>query len=212
VFVDAVHYAPHALIDVAALQCDLLACSAYKFYGPHIGALWGRKDLLQSLDVPKVEPAHDNAPDRVETGTLNHEGIVGAGAVVDFLATFGDGDTRRARLRSAYAAMHQRSRASFAQLWDGLGAIDGITRYGPPLTRPRTPTVSFTVGGVAPRAVAARLADRGVFVSHGDFYAATVAKRMGQEDGFVRAGLAGYSTAEEVDRLLQGVREIANTR
>ena len=209
VYVDAVHYAPHVLIDVAALQCDFVACSAYKFFGPHIGVLWGRKKLLEALDVPKVEPAHDNAPDRVETGTLNHEGIVGAGAVVDFLAGFGSGTTRRDQLRTAYASIHQRSSASFARLWDGLGQIEGVRRYGPPLSRPRSPTVSFTVKGFRPRRVAERLAERGVFVSHGDFYAATVAKVMGQSDGFVRAGLAGYSTSDEVDRLLEGVQMLA---
>jgi cysteine desulfurase family protein (TIGR01976 family) len=210
VFVDAVHYAPHALIDVSTLECDFLACSAYKFYGPHIGVLWGRKPLLEALDVPKVEPAHDYAPDRVETGTLNHEGIAGARAVVDFLAGFGTGTSRRRRLGNAYAAMHERTVVPFARLWDGLGSIAGVRRYGPPPDRPRSPTVSFTVRDVSPRAVAEHLADRGVFVSHGDFYAATVARRLGQANGFVRAGLSGYSTVDEVDRLIAGVREVAS--
>jgi cysteine desulfurase family protein (TIGR01976 family) len=212
VFVDAVHYAPHALIDVAAMQCDFLACSAYKFYGPHIGILWGKHALLESIDVPRVAPAHSNAPDRVETGTLNHEGIAGAGAVVDFLAGFGTGNSRRERLRASYATIHQRATRIFAQLWDGLGSIDGVTRFGPSLDRPRSPTVSFAVRGLTPRDVAVRLAERGVFVSHGDFYAATVAKRLAQPDGFVRAGLSGYSTPEEVSRLVEGVRQIAAGR
>jgi cysteine desulfurase family protein (TIGR01976 family) len=209
VYVDAVHYAPHALIDVHALGADLLVCSAYKFYGPHIGILWGRKALLESLDVPKVKPAHDNAPDRIETGTLNHEGIAGAGATVNFLASFGEGAARREQLRRAYAAMHERSTAQFARLWNGLGAIRGVTRYGPHPGRPRSPTVSFTLDGVAPLVIARHLAQRAVFVSHGDFYASTVAERLGHPDGFVRAGLAGYSTPEEVDRLLEGVASIA---
>jgi cysteine desulfurase family protein (TIGR01976 family) len=209
VFVDGVHYAPHALVDVHALGCDFFACSAYKFYGPHIGALWGRKSLLESLDVPKVRPAHDNAPDRIETGTLNHEGIAGAGAVVDFLASFGHGETRRARLASAYRGMHERAAAAFRGLWDGLGAVPGVTRYGPEPDRPRSPTVSFTLDGVAPADVARRLAERGVFVSHGDFYASTVAERMQCADGFVRAGLSGYSTPNEIERLLSGVRDIS---
>src|SRR5262249_58661281 len=96
VFVDAVHYAPHQLVDVRAIDCDCLACSAYKFYGPHVGVLYGKRDLLQSLDVPKLRPAPDTAPERLETGTQNHEGIVGAAAAVDFLAMLADGPCRRA--------------------------------------------------------------------------------------------------------------------
>jgi cysteine desulfurase family protein (TIGR01976 family) len=209
VFVDAVHYAPHFLLDVATLGADFVACSAYKFYGPHIGVLWGRRALLESLDVPKLAPAPDTAPERLETGTQNHEGIVGAGAVVDFLASFGRGDTRRERLRDVYASIHARLAPEFVKLVDGLAAIPGVTVYGPPLHRPRTTTVSFTVRGVDPETVALRLAERGVFVSHGDFYATTVAERMGCAEGFVRVGLVAYSTGEEVDRLLDGVAGIA---
>lgn len=209
VFVDGVHYAPHALVDVHALGCDLFACSAYKFYGPHIGVMWGRNELLASLDIPKVRPAHDNAPDRIETGTLNHEGIAGASAVVDFLASFGQGPTRRERLRDAYQALHARSASAFGVLWDGLGSVPGVTRYGPPPERPRSPTVSFTMRNTAPAEVARRLAERGVFVSHGDFYASTVAERMRCADGFVRVGLSGYSTQQEVERLLSSIDEIS---
>src|SRR5512143_3025593 len=108
VFVDAVHYAPHRLVDVGALGADFLACSAYKFYGPHVGVLWGRQELLEALDVPKLEPAPENAPDRVETGTQNHEGIVGAAAAVDFLASLGEGHDRRSRVVASIAALHER--------------------------------------------------------------------------------------------------------
>ncbi len=209
VFVDAVHYAPHVLLDVAALGADFAACSAYKFYGPHIGVLWGRRALLESLDVPKLAPAPDTAPERLETGTQNHEGIVGAGAVVEFLAAFGRGETRRERLADAYATTHARLMTGFARLWDGLGSIRGVARFGPGVDRPRTPTVSFAVVGVAPETVAVRLAADGVFVSHGDYYATTVAERYGRSEGFVRAGLSGYSTVEEIDRLLAGVERIA---
>jgi selenocysteine lyase/cysteine desulfurase len=208
VYLDAVHMAPHVLPDADALGVDLLSCSVYKFYGPHVGVLWGRRALIESMNVPKVRPAHDNAPDRLETGTLNHEGIAGAGAVVEFLASFGTGLTRRAKLVAAYESMHARSSAVFAQLWNGLGAIDGITRYGPPPGRPRTPTVSFSVAGSDPAAIARMLAARGVFVSHGDFYAATVAERLGHgDDGFVRVGICGYNSADEVERLLDGLRK-----
>ena len=120
VFVDAVHYAPHALVDVAALGADFLACSAYKFYGPHVGVLWGRQALLEELDLPKLEPAPENAPDRLETGTQNHEGIVGAAAAVDFLASLAEGPDRRARLAAAMAALHERGQRLVEALWTGL--------------------------------------------------------------------------------------------
>lgn len=209
VYVDAVHYAPHALVDVRAMQCDFLGCSAYKFYGPHVGIIYGRETLIASLDVPKLEPAPEHAPDRLETGTQNHEGIVGAGAAVEFLASFGTGSERRARLESAFAQFHHEGMTLFRRLWDGLGAIPDVTRYGPGPDRPRTPTVSFTVDGVPSEQVARALAERGVFVSNGDFYASTVVRRLGHgDDGLVRAGIACYTTAEEVDRLVDGVREI----
>jgi cysteine desulfurase family protein (TIGR01976 family) len=212
VFVDAVHYAPHALVDVDALGADFLACSAYKFYGPHVGVLWGRRDLIQSLDVPRLEPAPDEAPSRLETGTQSHEGIVGAAAAVDFLASLADGAGRRERLARAMAALHERGQALVEHLWSGLGAITGVTVYGPLPSEPRTPTVSFVVRGRASRDVARALADRAVFVSHGDFYAATAIRRLGHgEDGVVRAGCACYTSHEEVERLVAGVTEIART-
>ena len=206
VFVDAVHYAPHALVDVAALGCDFLACSAYKFYGPHVGVLWGRQALLEGLDVPKVEPAPQEAPSRFETGTQNHEGIVGAAAAVDFLASLSEGPDRRARLAHAYEGLHARGQRLFERLWSGLEAIPGVTLYGPPPTAERTPTVSFVVEEQASEDVARALNTLGVFVSHRDFYATTVARRLGHaEDGLVRAGCACYTTTAEVDRLIEGV-------
>ena len=213
VFVDAVHYAPHALVDVRAWDCDFLAMSAYKFYGPHIGVLFGKQALLDSIDFPKLIPAPEAAPENVETGTQNQEGMVGAGAAVDFLATLGDGDTRRARLQAAFALLHERSRALTVRLWQGLAAIDGVRLYGPTPDLPRTPTIGFTVAGVASTEVSRRLAARGLFLSHGDFYAATVVERLelGAE-GLVRAGCACYTTADEIERLIEGVREIANGR
>lgn len=213
VFVDAVHYAPHALVDVAALGADFLACSAYKFYGPHVGVLWGRRALLEALDVPKLEPAADSAPDRLETGTQNHEGIVGARAAVDFLASLAEGPDRRARLASAQAGLHARGQQLLQRLWEGLRAVPGVTVYGPPPSAPRTPTVSFVLAGVPSQDVAVALARRAVFVSNGDFYATTVARRLGHEpDGLVRAGCACYTTLEEVERLLEGVAELARGR
>jgi cysteine desulfurase family protein (TIGR01976 family) len=212
-FVDAVHFAPHALVDVAAIGCDFLACSSYKFYGPHAGILYGRAGLVQSLDVPKLAPAPEAAPERLETGTQNHEGIVGAAAAVDYLASLAGGEgSRRERLARAYSALHARGEALAAQLWDGLSAVGGVTLYGPPPASPRTPTISFTLRGHSTEDVARALVRRGVYASNGDFYAATVAERLGRgEDGFVRAGAACYTSADEVDRLIEGVREIAKS-
>jgi len=207
-FVDAVHYTPHNLVNVRALGADFLACSAYKFYGPHVGILWGRAELLESLDVPKLAPAPDEAPERLETGTQNHEGIVGAAAAVDFLASLGgaEGGTRRERLARAYAALHDAGEALVTRLWNGLAAIDGVTTYGPPPGTPRTPTISFVVDGHHSTQVAEHLARRGVFASHGDYYASVCVGRLGHaEHGMVRAGAACYTTADEVDRLLDGV-------
>ena len=209
VFVDAVHYAPHALVDVRALGCDLLACSAYKFYGPHVGVLYGRRDLLAGLDVPKLAPAPDGPPERLETGTLCHEGIAGAGAAVDFLASLASGaPSRRAALEAVFAALHERGRGLLERLWRGLEAVPGVTLHGPPPGEPRTPTVCFDVAGRAPRDVAAALARHGIFVSSGDFYATTLLRRLGRSGGLVRAGCACYSTEEEIDRLVEGVREL----
>jgi cysteine desulfurase family protein (TIGR01976 family) len=213
VFVDAVHNAPHALVDVGALGADLLACSPYKFYGPHTGVLWGRRDLLESLDVPKLRPAPDESPFRLETGTQNHEGIVGAGAAVDFLASLSGAGERRAALARTFSALHARGEALLKRMWNGLGAVPGVTLFGPPPGSPRTPTVAFSVKGHDPGDVAAALARRGIYVSHGDFYATKLVERLGHSsDGLVRAGCACYTTEEEVDRLVEGVGEIAGTR
>ena len=210
-YVDAVHFAPHQLVDVAAIGCDFLACSSYKFYGPHAGVLYGRHDLVQSLDVPRLDPAPQEAPERLETGTQNHEGIVGAAAAVTYIETLAtSGSSRRERLARAYSALHARGETLLARLWEGLGAIRGVTLYGPEPGTPRTPTVSFTVNGHSTEEVARHLARLGVYASNGDFYAATVAERLGRgADGFVRAGAACYTTEDEVDRLVEGVSAIA---
>ena len=213
-FVDAVHYAPHALVDVRALGCDLLACSAYKFYGPHVGVLFGRHDLLASLDVAKLQPAPDTAPERMETGTQNHEGIVGAAAAVTFLASLavtpaGETLTRRAALERVFAELHARGQALITRLYTGLQALPGVSVYGPPPAAPRTPTVAFVVKDRPSDEVARELVSRGLFLSNGDFYAQTIVERLGHaNDGVVRAGCACYTTENEVERLLAAVGEI----
>jgi cysteine desulfurase family protein (TIGR01976 family) len=212
-FVDAVHWAAHGRIDVRTIGCDALACSSYKFYGPHLGILFGTESFLAGLDLPKLTPAPDTVPERMETGTQNHEGIVGAAAAVDFLAGLGQGQGtgRSARLDDAIARLHAHGQGLVERLWEGLGQIPSVRRYGPPPTRPRTPTVAFTVAGYPAEQVARRLAERGVFVSHGDFYATTVVERLGcAAEGVVRVGCACYTTPQEVDRLLEGVAALAD--
>jgi len=210
VFVAAVHYAPHALVDVRAIDCDFLGCSAYKFYGPHVGVIYVRDALVDLLDVPKLDPAPNEGGERLETGTQNHEGIVGAGAAVDFLASLGTGTTRRAQLVDAFHGLHAQGMTLFRQLWDGLGAIPGVTRYGPGPDQPRTPTIAFTVKGHDAESVTRALVHRGVFTSHGDFYAATIVELLGKsQEGLVRAGAACYTTEDEVARLIDGVAALA---
>ncbi len=207
-YVDAVHYTPHRLVDVAALGADFLACSAYKFYGTHVGLLWGRQALLESLDVPKLIPAPDSAPERLETGTQNHEGIAGTLAAIDWLAGLGASGTkgamkqRRQGLAATYDAFAEREETLFQLLWDVLGSTPGLTRFGRPPGGNRTGTVSVSTGSRSPEAVATALAQHGLFVSHGDFYATTVVERLGlAKQGMLRIGLSCYTTAEEIDRL-----------
>ena len=213
--VDAVHYAPHNLVDVRAIGADFLLCSAYKFYGPHVGVVYGRAEATATLDVPRLEPAPDWVPECLETGTQNHEGIVGAAAAVEFLASIAGDVTapRRDRLATAMHGLHERGEHLFAQLWSGLGEIPEVTLYGPRPGTPRTPTLSFRVQGHASESVAKFLAPRGVYVSHGDFYATTVARRLGfEQEGFVRVGCSCYTTASEISRLLDGVRALVSGR
>ena len=188
-FVDAVHLAPHTPIDVAAIGCDFLAVSAYKFYGPHIGILYARSELLEQLPFPKLEPAPDTAPERAETGTQNQEGIAAVAATVELMKRVGYADHFTTRLR------------------DGLSAIRGVHVFGSP---PATPTVGFTVDGMSAEGVARKLAAKGLFVSHGDFYAATLVRELGVE-ALVRAGCACYTTGEEVERLIECVAQLRGT-
>jgi cysteine desulfurase family protein (TIGR01976 family) len=211
VYVDAVHYAPHVLVDVGQFACDFLALSAYKFYGPHIGVLWGKKSLVERLDAPKLDPAPNESPERLETGTQNHEGIVGAGAAVAFLASLAQDETlgTREALAKSFSELHSRGIQLFTQLHDGLGAIPGVQLYGLPPDRARTPTLSFRVAGKSSDDVAVALAERGLFVSHGDFYAATVIDRLGVgPDGVVRVGCSAYTTGEEIERVVQAVHAL----
>jgi selenocysteine lyase/cysteine desulfurase len=175
-----------------------------------VGILYGRHELLAGLDFPKLEPAPNDPPECAETGTQNHEGIAGTMAAIDFLASLAEGATRRERLVGTFNLFEEHGRELVRQLWNGLAAIPGVKTYGPSLDEPRTPTVAFTVDQVPSGEVAAQLAEKGIFVSDGDFYAATVVERLGlsRRGGLVRAGCACYTTAEEVERLIDGVRGI----
>lgn len=211
VFVDAVHYAPHRLVDVRKLDCDFVGMSAYKFYGPHVGVLYAKRALLEQIDFPKLVPAPDYPPENAETGTQNHEGMVGTAAAIDFLASLGSGANRRENLANVFQEMHDRNSQLFDRLWQGLSAITRVTLYGPPPDSIRTATLSFTIEGCTSTDAARRLSDKGLFLSHGDFYAATIVKRLGLEpEGLIRAGCACYTTVEEIDRLIGGVNELCS--
>lgn len=209
-FVDGVHSIPHILPAARAMGCDFLACSPYKFYGPHAGVLYAPAELMDELDPPRLSCAPQSAPERFETGTQAHEDMPGMTAAVDFLASLADGATRRERLGRGYAVLHQRGEDLIARLWNGLAALPGVRLFGPPPGRPRTPTLSFVLEGHPSRAVAEHLWSRhGLFLSSGAFYAAYVPGDLGVDGPLVRAGCMAYTTEEEVDRLVEGVAELA---
>lgn len=209
VYVDAVHYAPHRRIDVRALGCDFLACSPYKFFGPHAGLLWGRRDLMERLRPFKVPPAADTTPERWETGTMNHEAMAGITAAIDWIAGLAPGaPDRRSALTAAFARIGEHESPLLERLLDGLAEIPAVRVHGPPRGSPRTPTVAFTVEGRTADEVAERLGAEGVCVWAGDFYATGVVERLGlaESGGVVRAGIAPYTTTSDVERLLEVVR------
>jgi cysteine desulfurase family protein (TIGR01976 family) len=196
IFVDAVHATPHRPIDVAALGCDALACSAYKWFGPHIGILWARPELLADLTPDKLRPSPDTVPDRWELGTLPFESLVGVRAAADFLVRLD-----REELRAHEDRL-------LAQMVEGLGALGGVTVHG--AARDRTATVMFTVDGHSSHDVAAHLARAEVAVWHGNYYALELSRWLGLEpDGALRAGVVAYNDRDDVDRLLEAVAELS---
>lgn len=209
VFVDAVHYAPHTLIEVKELDCDFAGMSAYKFYGPHIGVLYAKRELYEQINFPRLVPAPDYAPENAETGTQNQEGMVGAAAAVEYLASLGGGLDMRESLRRVFQETHARNMRLFTRLWTALSTMPHVKVYGPSPDSARTPTLAFTIAGCTSRDAARHLATKGLFLSHGDFYAYTVVERFGlQPEGFIRAGCAIYTTEDEIDRLIDGVNKI----
>jgi cysteine desulfurase family protein (TIGR01976 family) len=208
-YIDAVQYAPHALIDVKRLECDFLACSAYKFYGPHAGILYGKHEHLQ-----RVRPAGDELPGKWETGTKNHEGLAGTAAAIDYIASLGAsyggvpaGTTRRERLRAAWKVINEYELTLMDRLITGLKSIPQVRIYG--ITersqwQQRMATVAIRKEGKTPEELAKKLAEQNIFVWNGNFYALSISERLGVEPsgGLVRIGLAHYNTLDEVDRCL----------
>jgi cysteine desulfurase family protein (TIGR01976 family) len=210
-YVDAVHYSPHGLVDVAALGTDFLAASAYKFFGPHTGCLYGRREVLESVEAYKIRPASDVPPDKWETGTQSFESLAGVAAAVDYLASLGSGATRRNQLRSTMATIGEYERSLSERFLNGITDISGVTLYGRTVPDGRTPTFAVSVDGIHPDAVAETLGDQGIFVWSGDYYAVEVMRRLGVADqgGLVRIGFAHYNTGEEVDRVVAALGTLA---
>jgi cysteine desulfurase family protein (TIGR01976 family) len=219
-YIDAVHYTPHGLIDVRSLDCDFLVCSTYKFFGPHMGVLFGKHEHLKRLQPYKVRPLTNEVPYRWEFGTLNHECIAGITACVDYLADLGrqanpSASNRRAAIVAAYEAITQYERALMERLIDGLSKIRGAKLYG--ITDPkrfdrRCPTLAVRIDGHTPLELATQLGDRGFFTWDGNYYALNVTERLDVEKsgGFLRIGLVHYNTMEEVERLLAALDEIVS--
>ena len=212
VFVDAVQSVPHLSIDVRALGCDLLACSPYKFFGPHQGVLWARADLLEEIEAYKLRPSPIRPPAvRFETGTPSFEGMAGTLGAVEHLASLGgEAGDRRARLVAGMTAVAAHERELTRRFLSGLQALPRIRVYGPPDETDRVPTFAFTVEGYAPRVVAAYLAKRGIFAWSGNFYAPEAIARLGLEasGGLVRVGFCHYTTPGEVDALLSALGDL----
>ncbi len=227
VYIDAVHFAPHGPIDVTELGCDFLVCSAYKFFGPHIGVLYGRHDLLEALPALKVVPAGNEPPDKFETGTNNFEGICGASAAIEYLSSLGAQfgseykpqfntlSSHRQDLKAAMIAIRSYENQLCRKLLSGLSQIPGIRVYGicgPENLDHRVPTVSFTLEGIGPRDIALKLNKENIFVWDGHFYAVAAIEQLGLLDkgGLVRVGLCHYNTQQEVQFLLESLWEIGN--
>ena len=208
---DAVHHAAHFPIDVAALDTDFLLCSAYKFYGPHVGLLYARPGLLDRLRTDKLRVQEDEAPYRIETGTLNHAALAGVKAAIDYIASWGEGATPRERIVSAMSVIGTWEESLGAYYHENVRKIPGVTVQGPDFSGPRAPTVSITIDGVHPRDAARALGERGVQVWDGHFYAVRAIEVLGlaERGGVLRTGFVMYNTPAEIDRLLEGVAGLA---
>ncbi|HEX3528463.1 MAG TPA: cysteine desulfurase-like protein [Thermoanaerobaculia bacterium] len=209
---DAVHHAAHFPIDVQALDTDFLLCSAYKFYGPHVGILYTRPGLLNRLRTDKLRVQDDEAPYRIETGTLNHAALAGVKAAIEYIASWGRGETLRDRVATAMTDIAAYEHGIASHYYGSLRQIPGITVWGPDFTSPhRAPTVSITLDGIRPLEIARRLGDQGLQVWEGHFYALRAMEVLGlaERGGVVRTGICMYNLREEIDRLLEALHGIA---
>jgi cysteine desulfurase family protein (TIGR01976 family) len=211
VAVDAVHAAPHIPTDRDTIGADVLTCSAYKFFGPHVGATAVKRDLLEALSVYKVEPAPNYIPDKLETGTQNHEGIAGVKGAIDFISSLGDGASLRDKLVSGMQTIEEYEAVLVKRFRAALQETPGVKLYAAPDDVRKTPTVAFRVEGRTPREFCEHMAEEGFFVADGHFYASTLARKLGIHDsgGWIRAGLAPYNTGEEVEEFIQSLERFA---
>lgn len=199
--VDAVHYAPHFPVDVQELGCDFLLCSAYKFYGPHVGLLYSKPGLLDTLPTDRLRTTEQHAPHSIETGTLNHAALAGVGAAIDFIASLGKGDSHRDTLVDAMTKVHQHEIGLATELYQGLRNIQGIDTWGPSFRdNDRAPTISFTVDGYTAEQVCQHLASHGICAWDGHFYAIRATEVLGllEKGGVTRMGIVVYNTQDEV--------------
>ncbi len=207
-YVDAVHYAPHGLIDVKNSGTDFLACSAYKWFGPHTGIMYGRRELLESVTPFKLRPSPNTSPDRWETGTQSFESLAGVTAAINYIASHGTGTTRRDRLIDAFATINAYEATISERFLSGLAEMPSVKLFGKTGSHERTPTFAIDIDGVEPDIVAERLGEQGIFVWSGNYYAYEVMGRLGKPDGLVRIGFIHYNTTEEVDRTLAAIQAL----
>ncbi|HZV72033.1 MAG TPA: cysteine desulfurase-like protein [Saprospiraceae bacterium] len=209
--VDAVHFAPHLLTDVKMIDCDFLLCSAYKFYGPHVGVLYSRHGALDRLDTDRLRTQEQHAPHRIERGTLNHAGLAGVAAAVSFIESFGEGSTQRDRIISAMGIIQKHERGLAQQLYLGLRDIDGIDIYGPPLKETqRAPTLAFTVENYTPEKICKMLAEKSICAWDGHFYALRAVEVLGliSQGGVSRMGISVYNTADEIEYVIETLNKL----
>ncbi len=209
VYVDAVHAGPHRLIDVRSLDCDFLVASAYKFFGPHTGILYGRSEHLAAFEAYKVRPAPSDPPGKWETGTQSFESLAGVAAAVDYIASLGEGEGRAA-IESAFSAIGSHEQALGTRFLDGIEEMAHVALYGlPEMDDRRVATFAISVDGMSPSEVARQMAARGIYVWAGHYYAVNVMDRLGLDDGLTRVGFCHYNTTDEVDRALQVLADLA---
>jgi cysteine desulfurase family protein (TIGR01976 family) len=214
VAVDAVHAAPHIPVDRDAIGADVITCSAYKFFGPHVGVTAIERERFEKLNVYRLDPAPAHTPDKLETGTQNHEGIAGVNGAIDFIASLGEGSSLREKLVNAMQTIEEYEADLAAKFRAGLQGLPDVKLYAAPEGVRKTPTVAFRVEGYPTDEVCVRMLQHGFFVAAGDFYASTIAERLGIKDcgGFVRAGLAPYNTEEEVERFVTALESVVREK